>query len=149
MICRRAEDVRHAGRRGAWGFTLLEVVVASAVFSFSMLALIPLLVSSYHVDTETLYRVRAQHAAAQRLDELLSHENLVQGIVSAVTNTDYIDAHTGMVSNAPPPVPVVITRTWTVGPPRPFSHLCSVAVTSSYMYKKSTKTYQVQSLKGR
>ena len=128
------------------GFTLIEVIVAASILSVAMLSLVPLLVSSYRVDRETMYRVRAQQLVTQRLDELISQENLVCG---GAANTDFIDAHTGTVYAALPAVPVAITRTWTVAAPVAPSNLCAIAVTAAYTDSGGAKTYRVVSQKGR
>lgn len=127
------------------GFTLLEVIVAASILSVAMLSLVPLLISSYRVDRETLYRVRAQQLVTQRLDELISQENLVCG---GAASTDFIDAHTGAVYAALPAVPVAITRTWTVGAPPALSSLCTITVTVVYTDSGGPKTYRVVSQKG-
>jgi prepilin-type N-terminal cleavage/methylation domain-containing protein len=128
------------------GFTLLEVIVAASILAVAMLSLVPLLISSYRIDKETLYRVRAQQLVTQRLDELIAQENLVCG---GAASTDFIDAHSGAVYAAVPTVPVVITRTWTVGAPVGLTSLCTITVAAAYTDSGGAKTYQAVSRKGR
>jgi len=139
------------------GFTLIEVIVAGTIISIGMMALIPLLLSTYKVDTQTTIRVRAQYVMAQKMDELISAET---PSCDNTTHTDFIDAQTGQVSASAPSVPVVITRQWIVGTstnsglysngqggvePHPF---CPVTVTASYTDQGGPKTLTSFSQKG-
>jgi prepilin-type N-terminal cleavage/methylation domain-containing protein len=131
---------------GQRGFTLIEVIIAGAIISIAMLGIIPLLIGSYRIDTQTTYAVRAQYSVVQRLDELIAQDSLT---CDGVVNTDFVDASTGQVYAAAPPLPVVITRTWTVGAPAPPSNLCLITVTSTYTDKNGAKTLTARSQKGR
>ena len=142
------------------GFTLIEVLIAGAIITIGMTAVVPLLLNTYQIDTRTSVRVRAQFGMAQKMDELLSAET---PSCNNILVTDYIDAQTGQVSTAVPSVPVVITRTWIVGTstntglydnghggtePHP---LCPMTVTVSYPdpYKQQgTKTLSMVAQKG-
>lgn len=127
------------------GFSLIEVLVAATIISIAMLSLVPLLISSYRVDTETRNRVRAQQAAAQRLDELLGQTNIS---CDGIARSDFIDAATGNVYAVAPAVPLVMTRTWIIGAPAANSSLCPITVTVSYTDQGGAKVYQAVTQKG-
>lgn len=131
------------------GFTLIEVIVAGGIISIGMLALTPLLISSYRIDTQTSYRVRAQYGVAQRLDSLIAQDDLACGV--AIPD-DFIDAQTGQVYAAVPVVPIVIRRTSTVGAAGVgclTANLCQITVTSTYTDQGGAKTVTASSCKGR
>ena len=135
------------------GFTLIEVIVAGAIIAVAMMSIEPLLISAMRTDKQTYYRVRAQQAVTQQLDNLLSQatcSNLAQ------PGSDYVDAQTGVAYASAPSVPVVITRTWVVSTPSPACNAsdpesvcqCPVTVTTSYVDSGGTKTFTLSSLKG-
>lgn len=130
------------------GFTLIEVIIAGAIITIGMTAVVPLLISTYQIDAKTSVRVRAQFGMSQKMDELLSVET------PSCTNilvTDYIDAQSGQVSTAVPSAPVVIARQWIVGAPADIKYpLCPVTVTVSYPdpYTQVTKTLSMVAQKG-
>jgi prepilin-type N-terminal cleavage/methylation domain-containing protein len=127
------------------GFTLLEVIIAVSIISIGLMALIPLLISSYKVDTQTAFRVRSQYVMAQKMDDLISQDTVSGGS----TGIDYIDAQTGQVYSSAPSVPVVITRTWGVGVPADTLHpLNAITVTVTYTFRGETKTLTAYSRKG-
>lgn len=128
------------------GFTLIEVIVAGGIIAIGMLALTPLLISSYRIDTQTSYRVRAQYSVTQTLDNLISQSSLV---CDGVTSTDFINAQTGQVVASATAAPVVITRTWTIGVPAALSNLCQITVTATYTDQGGTKTITSVSQKGK
>ncbi len=73
-------------RRGSEiGFTLLELLIAITILMFSMLAVVPLMVSSVSVDTSTSIKSRAQMFGMERLNQLqfISENNIAgcQGVL--------------------------------------------------------------------
>lgn len=128
------------------GFTLIEVMVAGGIITIGMLALTPLLISSYRIDTQTMYRVRAQYSVTQRLDNLISQSILT---CNGATNTDFINAQTGQVVANALAAPVVITRTWRVDAAVAPSNLCQITVRGTYTDQGGAKTVTAVSQKGR
>jgi len=129
-----------ANRTNQKGFTLLEVIIAGAILAVGMLALIPLLIQSYRVDTETMHKVRAQYLVTQQLDELISKGEDI--VCNGVEITDYFDAHSGHRIDSPSSVPVPITRSTIVSAPVGTSRLCQITVTTTYIDNGLTKKYQ-------
>jgi prepilin-type N-terminal cleavage/methylation domain-containing protein len=139
------------------GFTLLEVIVALSLIAIAMLAVIPLLIQAFSVDNETVYRVKAQSLAAQRVDDLISRSSTTNTdaygnlICNGITYTEYVDERSGLVSTVNSGAPTVITRSWVLVPSPTSSAtypLCLITVTTSYTYKGNPKSYQLVSESG-
>ncbi len=91
-------------KTGDKGFTLLEVLVASAIFTFGMLAILGMLVTSMGGNAEGRQISEAGKLAASKLDDLrlTAYKNLTSGTGSEpefINNSSVNDS---------------FTRTWTV-----------------------------------
>jgi len=83
---------------GQKGFTLIEVLIAIVVFGFSLMAIVPLLVTASGVTSQQSIKAEALMFAARQLDELkvLDKEELDNYIVAGggnvYTSTSYLDS---------------------------------------------------------
>jgi len=141
------------------GFTLLEVIVAGAIISAAMLAILPLLIQAYSIDKATAYKIKAQALTAQKLDDLISLSSTTNVDASgnlicdgpAVAYSDVTDLETGL-----PTIPTVVTaltRTWQINKitptPPATTYLCQIIVTTSFTYQGQTKSFQLVSERGK
>lgn len=82
------------------GFTLMEVVLALALFTIAMASLPPVLMSNTHAN-----------AFARRLT---TAANFAQDQIEVIRNTRYVDVANGSDSPTDPTDSMIYRRTWTV-----------------------------------
>jgi type IV pilus assembly protein PilV len=123
---------------GEKGFTLLEVLVASAIFTFGMLAILGMLVTAMGGNAQGRQMTEATNLAASKIEDLklTPYEDL--SILPSYSDTT-------TVSNSS--VRDTFTRTWTVytsiAPPL---KLKKVVVTTSWTAKGKSHSVTVQTL---
>ena len=120
---------------GEKGFTLVEVLVASGIFAFGMLAVLGMLVTAMGGNAQGRKTTEAANFAASKIEDLkrTPYKNLIS---SADTTT----VSNGSVSDT-------FTRTWTVytsvAPPL---NLKKVVVTTSWTSKGQPHNVTIQTL---
>ncbi len=116
------------GNAGREGFTLIEVLISLVIFSFCLLAMVPLLATATSIDRENYLNVRARAMAADTLDTLM---NDAPAGPNPATETD------GGVE---------ITRSWSI---EQAGNLDSITVTVQYIFKGQLKTFVLTARKAR
>jgi prepilin-type N-terminal cleavage/methylation domain-containing protein len=112
------------------GFTLIEVMIAIVIFSISLLALVPVLVTAVSVDTDDFLKARAEAMLTTKIDELLADD------INTITNGNDQATQKG----------VVLNRVWTVTPDT--GNLQKISVTVTYIYKGQQKQFATEVKKG-
>jgi prepilin-type N-terminal cleavage/methylation domain-containing protein len=121
---------RQAGMKTNNGFTLIEVMIAILIFSISLLALIPVMVTAVSVDTDDFLKARAQSMLTTKLDELLADD------ITTITNGNDQAVQKG----------VTLNRVWAVTPDT--GNLQRISVTVTYIYKGKQKQFATEVKKG-
>lgn len=128
------------------GFSLIELLVALLIISISSMAIIPLLISSLHLNKATDLAAKAKDLATQKVEELMvTPREVVDGYLGVGTSytgpTEYIteNGEVFAASNSR----TIFTRQWGINePPGLTADPKPVALTAvvKYTYKGELKT---------
>ena len=106
------------------GFTLIEVLIALAIFSIGLLAAASLLVTATRQNTKTTHLTLANGIAQQQMETLLAQDldPWPTAQVTGATNNPVVmgQAYTGYSVN------------WSITPDTPTTNIATVVVTVSY-----------------
>jgi type IV pilus assembly protein PilV len=123
---------------GEKGFTLVEVLVASAIFTFGMLAVLGMLITSMGGNAEGRQTTEATSLAASKMEDLK---------LTPYANLDDLPSYSDTTTVSTSSIQDTFTRTWTVvdnvAPPL---NLKKVVVTTSWTTKGMPHSVTVQTL---
>jgi prepilin-type N-terminal cleavage/methylation domain-containing protein len=88
MISEQKTKTEISGRLQNGGFTLIEVLIAIAVFAIGMLAVGSMQISAVNNNFAARMRTEATILASEKMEELMSLENYDDPLLSDTTHTD-------------------------------------------------------------